>query len=219
MKIWKYNLTFSRSVYLILAIILLSFSLVYAVRWGVKSARKLRAESYRHENNYNSLLLENRNLQNGFALTQILTKQQYEQIFSSRIDSLKRANRNREIKLNRIIQDLRAQVIWERENVKEYWTDSITPGTTIIAGRKILFNDSCMGGNIWYPADSSYALVSRWINLTVDAIIYEGKKSQQRKLFGIPLWRYGPREINARAFTNCGDSAKVFIRNIKILRE
>jgi len=202
-----------KPIYLILTVAIILFFL-----FGFSFAKwqHWKDEARRHENNWNASIMSAQNERNGFAIQQRLTKDQFDQKYGKLIDSLNRISKEN-IRLNRMLSFTRIELERQRLNVKIDWKDSLINGDTIRIGRKLMFRDSCVRFDVFYPTDSSYALVSSRLRIKADLLVYRGKRMKQFRPFGIGLWRYGPRQVNAEVFTNC-DSASVKVENIEIVK-
>lgn len=198
---------------LIIGYVILFLLLGYAIaRWD-----HWYGESNRHEQNYKSQVESNRKLQNGIAITQELTRKQFEERFKFAIDSLKRITSE---KIRRINQYAELR-IKQAQSQEVYWRDSLiyVEGQPKIVGRTIKFGDSCFKGSVYYPLDSAYALVNYDTDIQAKVIFFEGRRVKELRLFGKRIigLPWGERENKVQVFTNC-DSAKIEVQNIQVIR-
>jgi len=201
-----------RTLILLGIIILLMFSTGIFFSWWQQE----RSKSLIAETNYNSSIKE----LSSKAITVQLTVDQLREQKGDLIDSLNKLS-TANIKANRLLDLARMQIVKERNNVKTEWRDtgSVREGKYVKIGRKLRFADQCSSFDVFYPTDSSYALISSLINIKADLAVYQGKRSREAKLFRWTVFRYGPRQTEAELFTSCGDSAKITLEHIRVLKK
>lgn len=164
------------------------------------------ADEYERERDNSEILMqESKHQRDGFTKTLIVTEQQFADHYKEKLDSLNKLHKNEKIKMRRVISMLEISLQHERNNVKEYWRDSIQSGDTTYLGRILQFSDSCLSFDVYEPKGDSakFAIVSGRLNLELDAIIYNGKRRKNSRLFG---WRiFSGREQTVQVFSNCGE--------------
>jgi hypothetical protein len=177
---------------------------MFAIGVLISKLSHLRDEYERERDNSEILIEREKSLANGFSKTLILTEQQFANVYKKKLDSLNSLHKNEKIKLRRVISMLEIDLKYERSNVKTFWRDSFIFGDTTFLGRIIQFSDSCLSFDVYEPSgdSSKFAFVSGRLNLTLDAIIYNGKRRKNSRLFG---WRlFNGREQSVKVFSNCG---------------
>ncbi len=173
-----------------------------------------RKENRRLSLNNHSLMAERDSL-NGIAYTRSMTireMKQYEDTLIQRLQleniSLKRLNRVTEMKVSSSRKNVPAR--WKPDTLK-------LPGKidTLYPGRFIKLNTGCMSTSVFSPEGSDTAYISASCDVSGLLAIYQGKRIRQRYLFGLPIWRTGPRATTAQFVSDC-DSLQVIIRDIEI---
>lgn len=200
-------------------IYLIALLLFFGTTTGILTAMLLdaRAEANRNLQNYNAVEAARKQERNGYAITQHLTRQQFEEKYSSLLDSLNRERKDK-IKLSRMLGISQIHIQKLKDSIRVDWHDSITPGKNIVAGRALRFDDACARFSVFYPTDSSYALISSEIDIRANVLLFRGERIKRARIFGINLWRYGPRQPSAQVITNCGDSTFISVESVEVVK-
>lgn len=180
--------------------------------WG----RGWRAKAIRSETNLTSALTDLTKARTEISITKTLTEQQLRDFYGPQIKQLEEEN----IKLKRLIRFTEFELKTERNNIKEYWQDSLIylPGEIKFAGKKIVSKDSCLKITLFSPeGNDSLVFISAAQSIKGTLAVYFGKRQQEFKLFKRRIFRYGEREKTAKMIINC-DSSKVEIEDIEILK-
>jgi hypothetical protein len=209
--------TFKENARWIIAIILLmaifftigSFLSIWGKGW--------KAKAIRSETNLNSALTDLTKARTEISITKTLTEQQLKDFYSPQLQQLEEEN----IKLKRLLRFTQFELKTERNNIKEFWKDSLIylPGEIRIAGKKIVSQDSCLKITLFSPqGNDSVVFISTKQSIKGTLAVYLGKRQQEFKLFKRRMFRYGEREKTAKMIINC-DSSKVEIEDIEILKK
>lgn len=180
--------------------------------WG----RGWKAKAIRSETNLASALTDLTKARTEISITKTLTEQQLKDFYGPQLDKLQEEN----IKLKKLIRFTEFELERERNNIKEFWKDSLIylPGEIRIAGKKIVTQDSCLKITLFSPlGNDSVVFISTKQSIKGILAVYLGKRQQEFKLFKRRIFRYGEREKTAKMIINC-DSSKVEIEDIEILK-
>lgn len=180
--------------------------------WG----RGWKAKAIRSETNLASALTDLTKARTEISITKTLTEQQLRDFYGPQLDKLQEEN----IKLKKLIRFTEFELERERNNIKEFWKDSLIylPGEIRIAGKKIVTQDSCLKITLFSPlGNDSVVFISTKQSIKGILAVYLGKRQQEFKLFKRRIFRYGEREKTAKMIINC-DSSKVEIEDIEILK-
>jgi hypothetical protein len=194
-------------------IILIGIILIVTCINQCNKANHYKKEAERHKNNYEQLDELLNNIDSSYAVQINLERDQFNQMYTDLVDSLNRKY-NLKLKTSRItgLNNIKVERIKDTLIV---WKDSIIPGSTIIKGKKIQFEDNCMDFTVYTPTDTNIAMVRTKLDIDTYIIVYKGKRSKEFKIANIPLFRYGKRTIESEARTNC-TGAKLKIKEILI---
>jgi hypothetical protein len=184
---------------------------------GSKYFSHLRSERNRWQQNYNSLELE-RDSVNGVAITRELTINELKQTNEKDLMLLKLEN----ININRLLRLSKVGVKSGFKDVPRKWTDTLylpsnAPFDSAMLGRFLKIESSCVNIGIFEPSGSDTAYVSGSCEMNLTMAVYRGKRVRQHHLFGIPLFRSGPRQPTAKVIADCPD-AKIHVTDIEIKR-
>lgn len=172
-----------------------------------------RRENRRLSLNNHSLMAERDSL-NGIAYTRSMTIREMKQYEDTVIQRLKLEN----ISLKRLNRVTELKVSTSKKNVPVRWRDTIlvpVAGDTVYPGKFVKLKTGCMTSSLFSPEGSDTAFISASCDVSGMLAIYQGKRIRQRYLFGLPIWRTGPRATTAQFISDC-DSLKVHIRDIEI---
>ena len=181
----------------------------------------LERDSWKHKaiianENYEAELLLSKQLNDGHSRTLQLTKDQFREREGAYLDSLNKLSDDK-IKLAHVLRLTKFQLS-KKQEARVEWRDSLIAGDTIRIGRCVSVVDSCLSVDVFEPEGSDTAYVSLELDIKASVIVYEGKRSNQAKLFGINLFRYGKRITTAKMNTNC-DNASIIIEDIEIINK
>lgn len=172
-----------------------------------KSMNHWKEESNRHESNYDALLQNAQNERNGYASTLRLTREQFEKLRGHILDSLDKLSPDK-IKPTRVKSYASVNIKDDSKNVLVKWRDSLVyVRDTVIKGRTFKFNDTCLDVTVYeplHPDSSQFAYITTAIDISANLVVYRGSRTKQFSLFGLNIFKYGPREEKAKLFTNCG---------------
>lgn len=195
--------------------------IICAILLGVIFFLTAERESWKHKaiianENYEAQLLSSKKLANGYTRTLLLTEVQFKEREKSYLDSLNKLSDDK-IKLAHVLRLTKFELI-KKQQTRVEWRDSLIAGDTIRVGRTIAVTDSCLSIEVFEPEASDTAYVSSFLDIKASVIVYEGKRTNQAKLFGINLFRYGKRITSAKMDTNC-DNASIIIEDIEIINK
>ena len=179
---------------------------------------QLRSERNRWQQNFNSMALE-RDSVNGIAITRELTINELKDSHEKELMTLKMEN----ININRLLRYSKARVGTEFKDVPAKWkTDTLylpsgAPFDSAMLGRFLKVDSSCVSIGIFEPDGSDTAYVSGHCDINLTLAVYRGKRVRQHHLFGMKLFRSGPRQPTAKAITDC-PGAKINLTDIEIKR-
>lgn len=179
---------------------------------------QLRSERNRWQQNFNSMALE-RDSVNGIAITRELTINELKDSHEKELMTLKMEN----ININRLLRYSKARVGTGFKDVPAKWkTDTLylpsgAPFDSAMLGRFLKVDSSCVSIGIFEPDGSDTAYVSGHCDINLTLAVYRGKRVRQHHLFGMKLFRTGPRQPTAKAITDC-PGAKINLTDIEIKR-
>lgn len=186
--------------------------------FGSRYFLNLRSERNRWQQNFNSMAME-RDSVNGVAITRELTINELKDSHEKDLMTLKMEN----ISLNRLLRFSKAKIGTGFKDVPAKWiTDTLylpsgAPFDSAMLGRFLKVDSSCVSIGIFEPKGSDTAYVSGHCDINLTLAVYRGKRVRQHHLFGMKLFRSGPRQPTAKAITDC-PGAKVRVTDIKIKR-
>lgn len=156
------------------------------------------------------------NLANGYAKALVLTKAEYAAQYEATIDSLKSVHSKEMARLSRIISHTRIKLIEAQTNVRIEWRDSLSLDTIRI-GRTLKTEHPCINVKVFQPDNDTAAYLTYGFEIDGELFVYYGKRNKDFRIFGKRIFRYGQRTMDAKLFTNCGDSTEVNIKHIEVL--
>ena len=185
--------------------------------FGSQYFSKLRSERNRWQQNFNSLALE-RDSVNGIAITRELTINELKESHEKDLKVLKEEN----ININRLLRLSKVGVKSGFKDIPKKWTDTLylpsgAPFDSAMLGRFLKIDSSCVSIGIFEPEGSDTAYVSGHCQMNLTMAVYRGKRVRQHHLFGMPIFRSGPRQPTAKVITDC-PGAKVHVTDIEIKR-
>ena len=199
----------------LLAAIAIIILLITTVGWYTGF---LNEERNRWQKNYNSMLLE-RDSVNGVAITRELTINELKDGYEKELMVLKMEN----ISINRLLRYSKAGIKTGFKDVPKKWkTDTLylpsnAPFDSAMLGRFLKIDSSCVSISIFEPDGSDTAYVSGNCDINLTLAVYRGKRTRQHHLFGMKLFRSGPRQPTAKAIADC-PGAVINLTDIEIKR-
>lgn len=195
--------------------------IVCAILLGVIFLLTIERDAWKHKaiianENYEAQLLSSKQLANGHTRTLLLTQDQFKEREGAYLDSINKLSDDK-IKLAHVLR-LTKFKLNKKQQTRVEWRDSLIAGDTIRIGRSIAVTDSCLAINVFEPEGSDTAFVSSFLDIKANVIVYEGKRTNQAKLFGINLFRYGKRTTSAQMNTNC-ENATIIIEDVEIINK
>ena len=177
----------------------------------------LNEERNRWQKNYNSMLLE-RDSVNGVAITRELTINELKDGYEKDLMALKLEN----ISINRLFRLSKAGIKTGFKDVPKKWIDTLylpsgADFDSAMLGRFLKIDSSCVSIGIFEPEGSDTAYVSGHCDINLTLAVYRGKRTRQHHLFGLKLFRSGPRQPTAKAITDC-PGAVINLTDIEIKR-
>jgi hypothetical protein len=195
--------------------------IICAILLGVIFLLTLERNAWKHKaiianENYEAELLNSKQLNDGHARTLQLTQDQFKEREGAYLDSINKLSDDK-IKLANVLRLTKFQLS-KKQQTRVEWRDSLIAGDTIRIGRTIADTDSCLSINVFEPESSDTAYVSSFLDIKASVIVYEGKRTNQVKLFGLNLFRYGKRITSAKMDTNC-ENASIIIEDVEIINK
>ena len=195
--------------------------IVCAILLGVIFFLTIERDAWKHKaiianENYEAQLLSSKRLANGQTRTLQLTQDQFKEREGAYLDSINKLSDDK-IKLAHVLR-LTKFKLSKKQEVRVEWRDSLIAGDTIRVGRTIAVTDSCLSVNVFEPEGSDTAYVDLVLDIKASVIVYEGKRTNQVKLFGLNLFRYGKRITSAKMDTNC-ENASIIIDDVEIINK
>jgi hypothetical protein len=196
-------------------------AIICAILLGIIFFLTLERESWKHKaiianENYESQLLSSKQLANGYTRTLLLTEDQFKDREGAYLDSINKLSDDK-IKLAHVLRLTKFELS-KKQQVRVEWRDSLIVGDTIRIGRCVAVNDSCLSINLFEPEGSDTVYVDLELEIKASVIVYEGKRTNQVKLFGLNLFRYGKRTTTAKMNTNC-ENASIIIDDVEIINK
>jgi len=176
------------------------------------------SERDRWHKNYNSVELERDSI-NGLAITRELSINELKESHEKDLKALMEEN----ININRLLRLSKVGVKSGFKDVPKKWTPdtlylpSNAPFDSAMLGRFLKIDSSCVSIGIFEPEGSDTAYVSGHCQMNLTMAVYRGKRVRQHHLFGIPIFRSGPRQPTAKVIADCPD-AKIHVTDIEIKR-
>ena len=209
-----FNNIFERRVFIAVTLYIVTvFFLVIAI--DTCNAHKKASEVL--GNNLEAERIINKKLGDGYAKELQITKAQYEERLGGVIDSLRKVHGREVAKISRILSHTRIELKDARENVRIEWRDSLVHGDTVRLGRVIKSDHPCITVKVFQPENDTAAYLTYGFEINGELFVYRGKRTKDFRIFGKKIFRYGNRSVDAKLFTNCGDSVMVNIEQIKII--
>jgi hypothetical protein len=198
-------------------LILLLLAICFAVGFGI-SKQKWKDRAILAEENVDALNLSQRQLGDGFALTQKVTRQQFEDELGAYIDSINSINAEN-IRLKQVLRLTRFELSKSISNRAVASTDTfLIEGTdTIIVGRKGVLKDNCFSVSVFVPDTGNVFYFDQVLDIQGSIVVYRRRKHQV-SVAGLKLFRYGKFVDRAVMNTNC-DSITVNIEDIEVIMD
>jgi hypothetical protein len=195
--------------------------IICAILLGIIFFLTIERDAWKHKaiianENYEAQLLSSKRLDNGHTRTLQLTQDQFKEREGAYLDSINKLSDDK-IKLAHVLRMTKFELS-KKQQTRVEWRDSLIAGDTIRVGRTISVTDSCLSIEVFEPEASDTAYVSSFLDIKASVIVYEGKRTNQAKLFGINLFRYGKRITSAKMDTNC-DNASIIIEDVEIINK
>jgi hypothetical protein len=195
--------------------------IICAILLGVIFFLTIERDAWKHKaiianENYEAQLLSSKQLANGQARTLQLTQDQFKEREGAYLDSLNKLS-DEKIKLSHVLRMTKFELT-KKQQTRVEWRDSLIAGDTIRIGRCVSVNDTCLSVNLFEPEGSDTVYVDLVLDIKASVIVYEGKRTNQVKLFGLNLFRYGKRITSAKMDTNC-DNASIIIEDVEIINK
>jgi hypothetical protein len=166
--------------------------------------------------NYEAQLLSSKQLSNGHTRTLLLTEDQFKEREGAYLDSLNKLSDDK-IKLAHVLRLTKFELS-KKQQTRVEWRDSLIAGDTVRIGRCVSIDDSCLSVKLFEPEGSDTVYVDLQLDIQASVIVYEGKRTNQVKLFGLNLFRYGKRITSAKMDTNC-ENASIIIDDVEIINK
>jgi len=195
--------------------------IICAILLGVIFFLTLERNAWKHKaiianENYEAELLNSKQLNDGHTRTLLLTKDQFKEREGAYLDSINKLSDDK-IKLAHVLRLTKFELS-KKQQVRVEWRDSLIVGDTVRIGRCVAIDDSCLSINIFEPEGSDTVYVDLQLDIQASVIVYEGKRTNQVKLFGLNLFRYGKRTTTAKMNTNC-ENASIIIDDVEIINK
>ena len=195
--------------------------IICAILLGVIFFLTLERDAWKHKaiianENFEAELLNSKRLNDGHARTLQLTQDQFKEREGTYLDSINKLSDDK-IKLAHVLRLTKFELS-KKQDVRVEWRDSLIAGDTVRIGRCVSVIDSCLSVNVFEPEGSDTAYVSSFLDIKASVIVYEGKRTNQAKIFGLNLFRYGKRITSAKMNTNC-DNASIIIEDVEIINK
>jgi hypothetical protein len=196
-------------------------AIICAILLGVIFFLTAERNAWKHKaiianENYEAELLNSKQLNDGNARTLLLTKDQFKEREGAYLDSINKLSDDK-IKLAHVLRITKFELS-KKQQVRVEWRDSLIVGDTVRIGRCVAIDDSCLSINIFEPEGSDTVYVDLQLDIQASVIVYEGKRTNQVKLFGLNLFRYGKRTTTAKMNTNC-ENASIIIDDVEIINK
>jgi hypothetical protein len=196
-------------------------AIICSILLGIIFLLTLERESWKHKaiianENYEAQLLSSKQLANGYTRTLLLTQDQFKEREGTYLDSINKLSDDK-IKLAHVLRLTKFELS-KKQQTRVEWRDSLIAGDTVRIGRCVSIDDSCLSVKLFEPEGSDTVYVDLQLDIQASVIVYEGKRTNQVKLFGLNLFRYGKRTTSAKMNTNC-ENASIIIDDVEIINK